>query len=152
MQNWFTVSNFPENLPSVWDSYWGYIVKQNIAPVWIGEFGTFLTASKDQQWFSSIIYYIGNTSVPELSWTFWCLNPNSGDTGGVLQNDWITVNENKQVLLQTIQFKLTNATSPQPSTSTMPIHSTKSDSMQFLFTWTHLLVTLLFSIVNILFV
>jgi hypothetical protein len=30
-----------------------------------------------------------------LSWTFWCFNPNSGDTGGLLNDDWTTVNQAK---------------------------------------------------------
>ena len=25
-----------------------------------------------------------------ISFTFWCLNPDSGDTGGILQSDWLT--------------------------------------------------------------
>jgi hypothetical protein len=25
-----------------------------------------------------------------ISWTFWALNPNSGDTGGILSTDWVT--------------------------------------------------------------
>jgi hypothetical protein len=30
-----------------------------------------------------------------LSYTFWCLNPNSGDTGGLLEDNWTTVNPAK---------------------------------------------------------
>jgi endoglucanase len=36
-----------------------------------------------------------------LSYTFWCLNPNSGDTGGLLANNWTTVNAAKMALLRT---------------------------------------------------
>jgi aryl-phospho-beta-D-glucosidase BglC (GH1 family) len=39
---------------------------------------------------------MGTTS----SWTFWSLNPNSGDTGGILQDDWKTVHQWKMNLLQ----------------------------------------------------
>jgi endoglucanase len=34
------------------------------------------------------------------------LNPDSGDTGGILQNDWVTVNQNKQNYLNPIEFPL----------------------------------------------
>ena len=27
-------------MPAIWDKHWGYLVKQNIAPVLIGEFGS----------------------------------------------------------------------------------------------------------------
>ncbi|MCX7009832.1 MAG: hypothetical protein NTY53_21760, partial [Kiritimatiellaeota bacterium] len=30
-----------------------------------------------------------------MSFTFWCLNPDSGDTGGILNDDWTTVNTTK---------------------------------------------------------
>eukprot|EP01037_Dinobryon_pediforme_P044289 gene44289-55962_t len=30
-----------------------------------------------------------------MSWAFWCLNPNSGDTGGILLNDWQSVDTHK---------------------------------------------------------
>jgi hypothetical protein len=40
-------------------------------------------------WFNSFLEYMSM----DYSWTFWCLNPNSGDTGGVLQDDWISVHQ-----------------------------------------------------------
>ncbi|MBV9258424.1 MAG: glycoside hydrolase family 5 protein, partial [Ktedonobacteraceae bacterium] len=88
-QPWFSASNYPANLTGIWDHYWGFIYKQEIAPVWVGEFGTRLQTSEDQQWFSSLVNYIKEG---QLSWTFWSLNPDSGDTGGILNDDWTTVN------------------------------------------------------------
>jgi hypothetical protein len=35
-----------------------------------------------------------------LSQTFWCLNPNSGDTGGLLLEDWETWDEDKYDLIK----------------------------------------------------
>ncbi|MBO0797568.1 MAG: glycoside hydrolase family 5 protein, partial [Blastocatellia bacterium] len=49
-QPWFNDPTFPNNLPSVWDKFWGFPYKQNIAPVWVGEFGSTLTSTLDQQW------------------------------------------------------------------------------------------------------
>jgi endoglucanase len=34
-----------------------------------------------------------------MSFTFWSWNPNSGDTGGILNDDWTTVNTTKQSFL-----------------------------------------------------
>lgn len=41
-QEWFKAADFPANLPAVWDRYWGYLYKQNIAPIMMGEFGSTL--------------------------------------------------------------------------------------------------------------
>lgn len=30
---------------------------------------------------------------------FWCVNPDSGDTGGLLLNDWMTPDKNKLTLV-----------------------------------------------------
>lgn len=95
-QPWFSAGNYPNNLPGVWDSYWGYLVKQNIAPVWIGEFGTKLQTSSDQKWLSTLVSYIIQN---KLSFAYWCWNPDSGDTGGILADDWTTVNTNKQDII-----------------------------------------------------
>ena len=95
-QSWFSDPSYPANLPAVWDATWGYLVKQNIAPVWLGEFGTKYQTESDKQWISTLASYITSNG---LSFAFWCLNPNSGDTGGILQNDWSTVETGKHNVL-----------------------------------------------------
>jgi endoglucanase len=42
--------------------------------------------------------YLG-TGTNAISFTFWSWNPNSGDTGGILNDDWTTVNTAKQAFL-----------------------------------------------------
>lgn len=96
-QPWFSASNYPSNLPAIWDSHWGYLQSSNAAPVLLGEFGTRNQTFIDQQWFKTIASYIGSKA---MSFTFWSWNPNSGDTGGILQDDWRTVNADKQAILQ----------------------------------------------------
>jgi endoglucanase len=100
---WFTDPSYPANLPSVWDHYWGYLAKNNTAPVLVGEFGTTYASTIDRQWLQGLVQYIG---VNHLSWEYFCLNPNSGDTGGILTDDWTTVVTDKQNLLAGIQFPL----------------------------------------------
>ena len=39
-----------------------------------------------------------------INWTYWSWNPNSGDTGGILADDWKTVNQNKMAYLTPVQF------------------------------------------------
>jgi endoglucanase len=100
-QPWFSDSNYPNNLPAVWDKYWGYLVKENIAPVLIGEFGTRYETEKDRQWLSQFQKYVRQN---KISWTYWSLNPNSGDTGGLLQDDWVTIHQTKQNILRQMQY------------------------------------------------
>jgi endoglucanase len=114
-QPWFNVATYPNNLPGIWDKYWGYISKGNIAPVYVGEFGTLLQTTSDQQWLAALVKYMG-TGVTGINWTFWSLNPNSGDTGGILENDWITVNQAKQAFLTPIEFPLDSSSSSGSST------------------------------------
>ncbi|HET9597638.1 MAG TPA: glycoside hydrolase family 5 protein, partial [Anaeromyxobacteraceae bacterium] len=95
-QAWFSDPSYPANLTGVWDAHWGYIARQGIAPVWIGEFGTRDETASDQQWFHALAGYIQGNG---LDFAFWSLNPNSGDTGGILQDDWTTVNAAKAAVL-----------------------------------------------------
>jgi len=96
-QPWFQDASYPSNLPAFWDQMWGYLVDSNTAPVWIGEFGTKLQTDADKKWLAALASYIQEK---KLSFAYWCWNPNSGDTGGILQDDWTTVNQNKQDVLQ----------------------------------------------------
>jgi endoglucanase len=98
-QDWFDDPTFPANLPGIWDSFWGYIYKENIAPIMVGEFGSTLQDPKDRTWLTELMRYMG-TGVNGMSFTYWSWNPNSGDTGGILNDDWTTVNQTKQSILQ----------------------------------------------------
>jgi endoglucanase len=105
-QPWFSDPSFPANMPEVWDRYWGYIFKQNIAPVWLGEFGTTLQPAVDQKWLSALVTYLRSTSAygaDSFHWTFWSWNPNSGDTGGILKDDWQTVDTVKDGYLAAVK-------------------------------------------------
>lgn len=102
---WFSASNYPDNLPGIWDANWGYIYKQGIAPIWVGEFGTKLETTSDKLWLKTLINYLG-TGASGINWAYWDWNPNSGDTGGILNDDWTTVNQAKQALLKPILFPL----------------------------------------------
>jgi endoglucanase len=106
--SWFNTPDYPKNLPQVWDAHWGYIQKQGIAPVWISEFGTKLQSDLDRQWLETLVNYLG-TGSGGISWAYWSWNPDSGDTGGILENDWKTVNQAKQQYLKPIIFPLDNS-------------------------------------------
>ena len=99
-QAWFDAPDYPDNLEALWDRHWGYLVKEDIAPVLLGEFGTRLITQSDQQWLGTLADYIQDN---DLSFTYWCFNPNSSDTGGILKDDWVSVNQKKQSVLAPLQ-------------------------------------------------
>jgi Ca2+-binding RTX toxin-like protein len=96
---------------------WGYIYREGIAPVHIGEFGTKLTDPKDVAWLEAITSYLSGdldndgdhdlaAGQQGVSWTYWSWNPNSGDTGGILKDDWRTVDQAKMAYLRPITSDL----------------------------------------------
>jgi endoglucanase len=96
-QPWFTDPTYPANLAPLWDARWGYLIKNQSAPVLIGEFGTFNVSAVDRTWFHTLAGYIESSGA---SFTYWSWNPDSGDTGGILMDDWRTIHEEKQAVVQ----------------------------------------------------
>jgi endoglucanase len=100
-QPWFSEASFPNNLERRWEIGFNYIARQKIAPVLIGEFGgrQVDSTSKEGIWQRKLVNFINRE---KLSFTYWSWNPNSGDTGGILQEDWLNVEQPKQELLSTL--------------------------------------------------
>ncbi|MGE0224584.1 MAG: cellulase family glycosylhydrolase [Acetobacteraceae bacterium] len=129
-QSWFSAANYPNNLPAIWDKYWGFIFQQGTAPVFLGEFGSKLQTASDQQWLQKLVTYMdddtsnGGLSVAAgaegPSWAYWSWNPNSGDTGGILADDWTTVNTEKVAAISPIMYHentSSGGTDPAPQVS-----------------------------------
>ena len=97
-QPWFAEESFPENLRDRWAIGFNYLVTENIAPVLIGEFGGRQTDDQSIEgiWQRKLVDYINEY---DLSFAYWSWNPNSGDTGGILLDDWQQVDQEKQTLL-----------------------------------------------------
>jgi endoglucanase len=129
-QTWFNSSTTPASLNAVWNKFWGYIYAQNIAPLWVGEFGTgngaadvqSTAAGSQGQWFSSLVAFI--KSNPAMGWTYWALN--GEDSFDLLDNgyDPTPVSAAKQSLLASIEFPLsggggTTTPPPPPPTGTL---------------------------------
>lgn len=91
-QKWFWDPRFPANLPAIWDQHWGYIHHEGIAPVVVGEFGgRSLGDDRDGQWQKALLAYV---QAHDMGTLVWSLNPN-WDTGGVLADDWRSVERAK---------------------------------------------------------
>jgi chitinase len=103
-QPWFHDPAFPANMPAIFDGMWGHLWREGTAPLLVGEFGTRLEQPRDRAWLEELVAYLagdtdgdGKRDVQELgpSFAWWSWNPNSGDTGGILADDWRTVNRAK---------------------------------------------------------
>ena len=94
-QPWFADANFPQNLDRRWETGFHYVATDKIAPILIGEFGgrRVDTSSQEGIWQRHLIEYIRQK---RLSFTYWSWNPDSADTGGILQDDWQSINVEKQ--------------------------------------------------------
>ena len=138
-QTWFNAGTTQASLEAVWDMFWGYLHREAIAPIMVGEFGT--TNSADEissttpgsqgQWFSAMISYLRKN--PSMGWTYWALNGN--DDFGLLGAQFgpTPLSSAKQQLLATIQFPLpgavngsTTSTTPVTTTATTPVTTTRT--------------------------
>ncbi|GAB2629820.1 cellulase family glycosylhydrolase [Streptomyces capparidis] len=80
-----------------WDPNWLFIHKENKAPLLIGEWGGHMDGGANEKWMRALRDLIAENRIHQ---TFWCVNPNSGDTGGLLGHDWKTWDESKYALLK----------------------------------------------------
>lgn len=86
-QPWFKNGyNYESLMKDCWNDNWLYIHKENIAPLLIGEWGGFMR-EPNLTWMTCMRKLIKNY---HLNHTFWCYNANSGDTGGLVLDDFKT--------------------------------------------------------------
>ena len=95
-QPWHQNSNYPDNLPSVWEAHWGFIETKKIAPVLLGEFGSGLETTRDIQWADTLADYV---ATKKLDWAYFAFNANGQPYMGVLNQDWTTINASRQTYL-----------------------------------------------------
>ncbi|MBD1909231.1 cellulase family glycosylhydrolase [Leptolyngbya sp. FACHB-16] len=128
-QAWFSESTFPQNLIERWETGFNYIARQGIAPVLIGEFGGRQVDERSPEgvWQRQLVTYIQQNN---LHFTYWSWNPNSSDTGGILLDDWQTIDAPKQNLLNQLLpvSGYSGSSSPSPTPSTSPTPPTPSPS------------------------
>ena len=80
-QTWFE-KDFTEEtlLKDYWYDTWAYINAEDIGPELIGEWGGHMDGKENQKWMTLLRDYMIKH---HINHTFWCLNTNSGDTGGL---------------------------------------------------------------------
>ena len=102
-QTWFN-KNFTREtlLDDYWYTNWAYLVEENISPLFMGEWGGFIDETHDPtgdntKWMTILRDYMIEKRIHH---TFWCFNENSGDTGGLLTNDFQNWDEDKYALVK----------------------------------------------------
>jgi endoglucanase len=97
---WFQVSNpsgLTHTLPAIWQKHWAYLRIDGIAPVLLGEFGgSSVGQDTEGVWQRTLVGFL---NANDIGYTYWAWNPDSGDTGGMLRNDWATLDQSKLHLL-----------------------------------------------------
>ncbi|MDG4765269.1 cellulase family glycosylhydrolase [Solwaraspora sp. WMMD406] len=77
----------------VWRPNWLYIHEDDTAPLLIGEWGgRYGQDARQDKWLHALRDLMIDYGIHH---TFWSLNPNSGDTGGLLLDDWTSWDEVK---------------------------------------------------------
>lgn len=86
-QPWFKGNYTYDSLyRDCWYDNWFYIQKEGIAPLLIGEWGGYMT-EPNLTWMTDLRKLIKTN---KINHTFWCFNANSGDTGGLVKDDFTT--------------------------------------------------------------
>ena len=80
-QTWFE-KDFTEQtlLDDYWYDTWAYLVEEDKYPLLIGEWGGRLDGGDNEKWMGLLRDYMIKH---HINHTFWCLNDDSGDTGGL---------------------------------------------------------------------
>ena len=98
-QPWFEGDyTFDSMMEDCWYDNWLYIHDEKIAPLLIGEWGGFMS-EPNITWMTYMRELI---SKYKLHHTFWCFNANSGDTGGMVLDDFTTWDEEKYAFVKEV--------------------------------------------------
>ena len=104
-QRWFYPGFSKQTLiADVWQDNWLYIHTSGTSPLMIGEWGGFLDGGDNETWLFALQSLINDY---KLHHTFWVLNPNSGDTGGLLTGNWVSWDEAKYDLIEPVLWQNT---------------------------------------------
>lgn len=101
-QPWFKGSyTFDSLYKDCWYDNWFYIQKTNTAPLLIGEWGGFMR-DPNLKWMTYLRKLIKDN---RINHTFWCFNSNSGDTGGLVLDDFTTWDEDKYAFVKEVLWQ-----------------------------------------------
>lgn len=97
-QTWFDKDfTFDTLMEDCWYDNWFFIQDKKIAPLLIGEWGGFLDSEHDKDGKNKLwMTYLRELIIDNhINHTFWCFNENSGDTGGLVYDNFGKWDEEK---------------------------------------------------------
>ncbi len=101
-QPWFKGNyTFDSLYKDCWYDNWFYIQKEGIAPLLIGEWGGYMR-EPNLTWMTHLRKLIKDNKINHI---FWCFNSNSGDTGGLVLDDFTTWDEEKYKFVKEVLWQ-----------------------------------------------
>ena len=101
-QPWFEGGyTFDSLMDDCWYDNWFYIYDKKKAPLLIGEWGGFMK-EPNLTWMTYCRQLIMEN---KLHHTFWCFNANSGDTGGLVLDDFTTWDKEKYEFVKEVLWQ-----------------------------------------------
>lgn len=119
-QPYFRDPTFPANMAAIWDRRFGQFAGAGHAVV-LGEFGGKYGEGdpRDVAWQDALVDYLIAKGI--RGGFYWSWNPNSGDTGGVLDDDWTSVRTDKLALLRRLWGSASGPAAPTLALSASPV-------------------------------
>lgn len=97
-QKWFYDGFTQETLlKDCWYDNWFFLQDEGVAPLLMGEWGGFMDGGKNEQWMTYLRDFMIENRIHH---TFWCFNENSGDTGGLVYDNFGKWDEDKYALVK----------------------------------------------------
>ncbi len=134
-QSWFNAGTTYSSLSTVWSKHWAYISQNNIAPVWLAEFGTTNDATDIQgnsagsqgQWFQSLVTFLNTDET--INWSYWAVN--GEDTYALLDAKYnpVPVNATKGAMLAGMHFPLSTTVKAPSAPTKLTAVSTASSKV-----------------------
>lgn len=101
-QPWFKGGyDYNSLMKDCWHDNWFYIYEDDTAPLLIGEWGGFMR-EPNLKWMTCMRQLI---KTYHLNHTFWCFNANSGDTGGLVLDDFKTWDNEKYAFVKEVLWQ-----------------------------------------------
>jgi aryl-phospho-beta-D-glucosidase BglC (GH1 family) len=101
-QPWFEGGyDFDSLMEDCWRDNWFYIQDDDIAPLLIGEWGGYMR-EPNLKWMTYLRQLISEN---KINHTFWCFNANSGDTGGLVLDDFQTWDTDKYEFVKEVLWQ-----------------------------------------------
>ena len=77
-------------MPAVWDAHFGFVQQKTGRAILVGEWGGTYEGI-DKVWQQAAAAYFAERGIGSF---YFCLNPGSLDTGGLLEHDWVRGRDN----------------------------------------------------------